>query len=82
MSVSNPCIVVVRLSQDDSLGEAMSAIRIWLDAEKIQPSLFTSSTGGAGSDLRFSFDSAEDAERFRSQFSQILNGGISSRDRR
>jgi hypothetical protein len=61
-------MVAMRVSKGYPLGEAMSRIRTWLDAQKIQNVIFTTAADANGYTLTIGFRNTEDAERFRFQF--------------
>jgi hypothetical protein len=66
--------VVVRLSQDDPLGEAMMRLRTWLDMAKIQPAEFKTLVDVKGYAFTIGFLSVGDADQFRAQFGTRLLG--------
>jgi hypothetical protein len=61
-----------------SYGEAMSRVRMWLDSRKVQTSAFKLASPAGRSGFEISFVSADDASRFRSEFTwpppQALSG--------
>jgi hypothetical protein len=69
MPLNDPLTAMVRVSQDDQLGDAMNRIRTWLDGEKIQTASFATIPDAEGYTLKVGFKTAADAERFRRQFS-------------
>jgi hypothetical protein len=68
MTLNNSDTVRVRVSINSSLGETISAIRTWLDSQNIKPENFTSSIGLGGYHLAISFQTSEQAGRFREWF--------------
>jgi hypothetical protein len=64
----DPHTIVVRLSEGDRLDHMMRRLRIWLDAEKIQPGGFKTQVGGKGYTFTIGFLAIGDADRFRAQF--------------
>lgn len=68
MPFNDPLKAIVRVTHGNSLGDAMSQIRNWLDAEKVQSSTFTTSLDARGYTLAIGFRSSIDADRFRRQY--------------
>ena len=66
--MTDPLTVRVRVFQSDSLGDAMSKMRLWLDGEKIQLAMFKTGVDARGYMLDVGFRTIDDAERFRAQF--------------
>lgn len=60
--------VRVRVFHGDSLGDAMSRMRHWLDGEKIELATFRTRMDARGYTFDVGFRSSDDLERFRAQF--------------
>jgi hypothetical protein len=56
----------------EKLGETMNDIRIWLDAEKIQPVEFKTVVSHAGIGFEISFQSEREATRFQERFASLV----------
>lgn len=69
---SDPLNVVVRLSQGHELGETMKRLRIWLDSQKIRPTVFKTMPDAKGFTFAISFRDVQDADRFRARFAAKL----------
>ena len=69
MAITSSGSVLIQLPTDAAHGEAMSRFREWLDAHKIEPVLFKSSTLRDGSTvIEIGFRASSDATRFNSEF--------------
>jgi hypothetical protein len=67
METTSPFTVFVPKPTGISYGEAMSRLRVWLDSQKMQPTLFRlAPLGRVGFEI--AFRSHEDAARFRGGF--------------
>jgi len=69
MARSAPIKIQVSPPVGVSLGNLMNEIRTWLDSQKIQSSVFRSTTSDVGFGFEIGFEREEDAERFRERFS-------------
>lgn len=56
----------------DNLGKTMKDIRMWLDAEKIEPTDFKTIVGRGGLGFEISFRSEQEARHFRERFSSLV----------
>jgi hypothetical protein len=56
----------------ENLDNTMKDIRIWLDAEKIQPMDFRTVVGHAGIGFEISFRFEQEAERFQQRFAPLV----------
>lgn len=56
----------------DNLGKTMKDIRIWLDAEKIEPTDFKTIVGHGGIGFEISFRSEQEVRHFRERFSSLV----------
>jgi hypothetical protein len=66
--MTDPFTVRVGVFQGDDLGDAMSRLRDWLDAEKIQLATFRTGVDTRGYPLDVGFRTVDDSKRFRAQF--------------
>ena len=59
----------------DGLAEPMAQIRVWLDRERIEPSVFQLALVAGGTIFRLEFKTARDAEALARAFGgQVFNG--------
>jgi hypothetical protein len=68
MPITDPFTVVVQVPPRQGLGGTMRELRLWLDKEKIQISVFTIQVVAQGYTLKCGFGSIEHADRFRAAF--------------
>jgi hypothetical protein len=69
MAITPSGSVRINKPADVSTGEMMNQLRDWLDANRIQPALFTTGVQTNGTiAFEITFVSAEHAARFNSQF--------------
>ena len=72
MEITSPLTVFVPKPAGVSYGEAMSGLRIWLDSQHVQPSIFRlAPLGRVGFEIAFRND--EDVARFQGSFGWPLS---------
>jgi outer membrane lipoprotein-sorting protein len=76
LAITNPLIVYIETPPGKPFGATMSAIRLWLDSQKIQPTNFKVVPTAIGYQrFEITFRQEHEAERFRQQFvSNTPNG--------